>query len=58
MGLKTNNSPIDARLYKMEATIENIVFLAVVGNLAINQLMECEMVTAITAKVAFTEEPK
>jgi hypothetical protein len=36
MGLKTDSSLVDARLSKMEATIENIVFLAAVGNLAIN----------------------
>jgi len=36
MGLKINSSPIDARLSKMETTIDNIVFLMAVGNLAIN----------------------
>jgi hypothetical protein len=36
MGLKIDNSPIDARLSKMDATIENIVSLAIVGNLAVN----------------------
>jgi hypothetical protein len=43
---------------KMEATIENIASLAIVGNLAINQLMEREAGTNVTTKVAFTEEPK
>jgi hypothetical protein len=42
MGLKTNNSPIDARLSKMEAAIKNIASLVAVGNLAINQLIERE----------------
>jgi hypothetical protein len=36
MGLKTDNSHVDARLSKMEATIENIAFLTAVGNLAVN----------------------
>jgi len=36
MGLKINSSPIDARLSKMEAAIENIVSLTITGNLAIN----------------------
>jgi hypothetical protein len=36
MGLKTNSPLIDARLSKMEATIENIASLATVGNLAVN----------------------
>ncbi len=42
MGLKTDNPPIDARLSKMEAVIENITSFATVGNLAINQLMKRE----------------
>ncbi len=36
MGLKTDNSPIDMRLSKMEATIENIVSFAAIGNLVVN----------------------
>jgi hypothetical protein len=36
MGLKTNNSPVDARLSKMEVTIENITSFAVAGNLVVN----------------------
>jgi hypothetical protein len=36
MGLKTNNSPVDARLSKMEATIENITSLMATSNLMIN----------------------
>jgi hypothetical protein len=58
MGLKTNSSLVDARLSKMEATIENIASFAAVGNLAVNQLMECEAVVGLTADVASTEEPK
>ncbi len=42
----------------MEATIENIASLMVVGNLAINQIMECEAATTVTTKVASVEEPK
>jgi hypothetical protein len=58
MGLKTDNSFVDVRLSKMEVAIENIVSLMAVGNLALNQLMEREVVTTITAKAAFAEEPK
>jgi hypothetical protein len=36
MGLKTDSSPIGAWLSKMEAAIDNIAFLAAVGNLVIN----------------------
>jgi hypothetical protein len=36
MGLMTNNSPVDVRLSKMEATIKNIMSLMVAGNLAVN----------------------
>jgi len=36
MGLKTNSSLVDARLSKMEAAIENVVFLVTVGNLVVN----------------------
>jgi uncharacterized membrane protein len=42
----------------MEAAIENIVFLVVVGNIAVNQLMECEAVAIVTAKATSMEEPK
>jgi hypothetical protein len=58
MGLKTDSPPIDAKLSKMEAIIENITFLATVDNLAVNQLMERETVMAITTKVVSTEEAK
>jgi hypothetical protein len=58
MGLKTNNSPVDARLSKMEAAIENIASLAATSNLAVNQLMEREAVAAVTAKATFTKDPK
>jgi hypothetical protein len=36
MGLKTNSSLVDVWLSKMEATIENITSLVVVGNLMVN----------------------
>ncbi len=36
MGLKTDSSPIDARLSRMEAAIENIVSLTATGNLVVN----------------------
>jgi hypothetical protein len=36
MGLKTDNSPIDMQLFKMEAAIENIASFAIVGNLVVN----------------------
>jgi hypothetical protein len=36
MGLKIDNSHVDARLFKMEATIENIASLVTAGNLAVN----------------------
>ncbi len=42
MGLKTNSSPLDVWLSKMEAAIENIASLAIAGNLAVNQLMQRE----------------
>jgi hypothetical protein len=58
MGLKTNNSLVDTQLSKMKAAIENIVTLAAVGNLAVNQLMECEAVVTVTAKATSAEEPK
>jgi hypothetical protein len=58
MGLKTDNSPIDARLSKMEATIENIASLAASGNLVINQLMEHEAATVVTSKAVSAKEPK
>jgi hypothetical protein len=58
MGFKTNNSSINARLLKLKVAIKNITFLAAVGNFAVNQLMEQEAIVAVTAKVAFVEEPK
>jgi hypothetical protein len=42
----------------MEGAIKNIVFLMAIGNLTINQLMECEVVAVVTTKAASTEEPK
>jgi hypothetical protein len=58
MGLKIDNSPFNARLSKMEATIDNITSLVATGILAVNQLMERETVTAVTSKDASVEEPK
>ncbi len=58
MGLKTNSSPIDVQLSKMEVTIENIAFLAAVSNLANNQLMEHKATMALTANVTSAEKPK
>jgi hypothetical protein len=42
----------------MEAAIENIASLTAAGNLAVNQLMECEVATVVTAKVTSAKEPK
>jgi hypothetical protein len=58
MGFKTESSPIDAWLSRMEVAIKNIVFLVATNNLAVNQLMECEAAIAITTKAVFTKEPK
>jgi len=58
MGLKTDSLPIDTRLSKMEATIENITSLTTVNNLAINRLIEREVTTTVTTKATSTEKPK
>jgi hypothetical protein len=58
MGLKTDSPPIDARLSKMEAVIENIACLATASNLVVNQLMERETRMAITTKVVSTKKAK
>jgi hypothetical protein len=58
MGLKTDSSPVDTRLSKMEAAIENIAFLTTVSNLAINQLIEREATATVTTKAMSAEEPK
>jgi len=58
MGLKTDNSPIDTRLSKMEATIENITSLTTSSNLAINQLIKREVTATVTTKATSAEEPK
>jgi hypothetical protein len=58
MGLKTNSSPIDTRLSKMEAAIENIVSLTIASNLAVNQLIECEATAIVATKAMSAEEPK
>jgi hypothetical protein len=60
MGFKTNNSPIDTRLSKMEAAIENIASFTTASNLAVNQLIEREatVTVTVTTKATFAEEPK
>jgi hypothetical protein len=58
MGFKTDSPPIDARLSKIEAVIENIASLAAADNLAVNQLMEHETTMVIKAKAMSTEEAK
>ncbi|CAK9204898.1 unnamed protein product [Sphagnum troendelagicum] len=58
MGLKIDNSPVNARLSKMEAAIENIASFVAVGNLAVNQLIEREAAATITTKAMSTKEPK
>jgi hypothetical protein len=58
MGMKTDNSLVDAWLSKMEATIENIASFTTVGNLTVNQLMECEATTALTVMATSVKEPK
>jgi hypothetical protein len=57
MGLKIDSSFVNAQLSKTEMAIENIASLATIGNLMVNQLMECEATIAVTTKAAFTEEP-
>jgi hypothetical protein len=49
MGLKTNNSSVDARLSKMEAAIKTIASLTTVANLTVNQLMERNVVVVVTS---------
>jgi hypothetical protein len=58
MGLKTDSSHVNTWLSKMEATIDNIVFLTTIGNLVVNQLMEREVVATLTTNVASAVEPK
>ncbi len=58
MGLKTDISPIDTWLSKMEVAIENIASLTTASNLAVNQLIEREAITTVTTKVTFVKEPK
>jgi hypothetical protein len=42
----------------MEVAVENITFLVAIGNLAVNQLMECEVALAFIAKAVPVKEPK
>jgi len=58
MGLKIDSSPIDTRLSKMEAAIENIASLTTASNLAVNELIEREATVIVTTKVTSVEEPK
>jgi short-subunit dehydrogenase len=58
MGLKIDSSLVDMRLSKMEVAIKNIVSLAAIGNLTVNQLMERGAIATITSKAAYMEEPK
>jgi len=58
MGLKTDSSPINTRLSKMEAAIKNIASLTTASNLVVNQLIECEATTIVITKAMSTEEPK
>jgi sporulation-control protein spo0M len=58
MGLKIDNSLVDTRLSKMEATIKNIVSLTAVSNLGVNKVIEREATTTVTTKVTSAKEPK
>ncbi len=58
MGLKTDSSPVDTRLSKMEAAIENIASLTTASNLAVNKLIDREATMTVTTKATSTEEPK
>jgi hypothetical protein len=58
MGLKIDNSFIDAWLSKKEATIENIVSLTAIGNFTVNQLIKRKAIMVVIAKVVSAEEPK
>jgi hypothetical protein len=60
MGFKTNSSPVDTRLSKMEAAIENIASFTTASNLAVNQLIEREatVTVTVTTKATSAEEPK
>ncbi|CAK9208663.1 unnamed protein product [Sphagnum troendelagicum] len=42
----------------MEVAIENIPSLMIVGNLMVNQLMECEVTATFIPDIAFVNEPK
>jgi hypothetical protein len=45
-------------LSKIEAIIKNIASFVAVGNLAVNELMECEATTIIIVKVTFMKKSK
>jgi hypothetical protein len=58
MGLKTDNSPIDTRLSKMEAAIKNIASFTTASNLVVNQLIERKATAIVTTKATSAKEPK
>jgi hypothetical protein len=58
MGVRTDSSPVDTWLSKMEAAIENIVSFAAIGNLVVDQLIERQVTAVVIVKAAFTEKPK
>ncbi len=58
MGVKIDSSPVEMQLSKMEVAIEKIASFVIVGNLAVNQLMECEAAAVVMTKVLYAEEPK
>jgi len=58
MGLKTDTSPVNERLFKMEVAIKNIASLVTIGNFVVNQLMERKAAVVVTTKATSTEEPK
>jgi hypothetical protein len=47
MGLKIDSSPVDTRLSKMEATIENTASFTAASNLAVNKLTEHEAIVTV-----------
>ncbi|CAK9217107.1 unnamed protein product [Sphagnum troendelagicum] len=58
IGLNIDSSPVDTQLLKMEVAIKKIASFVIVGNLVINQLMECKATVIIITKVVSTKEPK
>jgi hypothetical protein len=58
MGLKTDSSPVNTWLSKMEAAIKNMASLVATGNLAVNQLIERKAAAVVITKATSAEEPK